>query len=168
MKKTIHILYWIILCFYLFLLVDTVFFARDSMRSVNFVPFHMISQNILVDDGVQFKWADMNVWGNILMFVPAGIYIMLHGKSLSVWRNLLHIIGLSITIEVIQFICARGATDIDDVILNAIGGFLGIIVYMVFAKVFKSRERIKMAIAVLSLIVGIPIVILTIILAIAN
>lgn len=169
MKKGLNFFYWLILIFYIFLLIDTVFVSRDSLRSINLIPFHSIKEFIMVDNGFgQYRLVDMNIWGNILMFVPAGIYIILHNKNKSIMKNLLLILFISLAIEVIQFIFALGATDIDDIILNVIGGFIGLLIYEVFNKIFKTEDKIKTAIAILSLVVGIPILALTILLIVAN
>ncbi|WP_042351526.1 VanZ family protein [Bacillus massiliigorillae] len=169
MKKSLGIIYWLILLFYIFLLVDTVFFSRDSLRSINMIPFHSIKEYIMVDNGFgEYRLVDMNIWGNVLMFIPIGIYILVHSKNLSLTKCILLIIGSSIFIEVMQFIFARGATDIDDVILNTLGGVFGIGIYKIFAKILKTDEKIKMAISTLSMIVGIPILLLVIILVIVN
>ncbi|NME07381.1 VanZ family protein [Psychrobacillus sp. BL-248-WT-3] len=41
---------------------------------------------------------------------------------------------MSLFIEVVQYIFALGATDIDDNILNFIGGSLGVIIYKIAEK----------------------------------
>lgn len=75
MKKFLKLAYWGILLFYIILLVDTVFISRGSLRSVNLIPFNSIKDFLMVDNGFgEIRVVDMNIWGNILMFVPAGIY----------------------------------------------------------------------------------------------
>ena len=169
MKKFLNITYWAILFFYIFLLVDTVFISRDSIRSVNLIPFESIRNFIMVDNGIGgTRIIDMNIWGNILMFIPAGIYLILHNASKSITKNLFYIFLLSLFIEVVQYIFALGATDVDDIILNLAGGFIGLIIYKTAEKIFKDDIKIKNAISILSLFVGLPIFVLFIILVIAN
>jgi len=123
----------------------------------------------MVDNGFgKVRLVDMNIWGNILMFVPAGIYIILHNKSKAMIKNLLVIFIISLTIEIIQYIFALGAFDIDDIILNVIGGFIGLGIYNVVKKIFKTEDKIKTAISSLSLVVGLPMLALTILLILAN
>lgn len=169
MKKFLNITYWAILFFYIFLLTDTVFISRDSIRSVNLIPFESIRNFIMVDNGIGgTRIIDMNIWGNILMFIPAGIYLILHNTSKSITKNLLYIFLLSLFIEVVQYIFALGATDVDDIILNLAGGFIGLVIYKIAEKIFKDDIKIKNAISILSLLVGLPIFVLFIILVIAN
>lgn len=169
MKKILNISYWAILFFYLFLLADTVFIGRDSIRSVNLIPFDSIRNFIMINNGIGgTRIIDMNIWGNILMFIPAGIYFILHNASKSITKNLFFIFLLSLFIEVIQYIFALGATDIDDIILNLTGGLIGLIIYKITQKIFKNDIKIKKVISILSLIVGLPIFVLFILLIIAN
>lgn len=169
MKKVLHITYWAILCFYLFLLAYTVFIGRDSLRSVNLVPFASIKNFIMADDGIGgTRMIDMNIWGNIVMFIPAGIYLILNNASKSIAKNMFYIFLVSLFIEAVQFVFALGATDVDDLILNSIGGFMGLIIYKIAGEIFKDDLKIKQAISILSLIVGLPVFVLVIILVIAN
>ena len=158
MKKFLTYSYWAILLFYFGLLIDTVFIARDAKRSINLVPFDMI----------QTQGFSLNVYGNILMFVPLGIYAALLFKQDTFRKTLAIVIGASLFIEIVQFIFARGATDIDDVILNTAGGVIGIIIYLLFRLVFKTKEKIQNALTILSLIIGVPMVGLVIMLIFAN
>lgn len=150
MKKILNIAFWIVLLFYAYLLIETVFFARDARRSVNLVPFDMITD----------KGFTLNVWGNILMFIPLGLYAANFLKKFNFWKVLWVIIGASLGIEVLQYIFKRGVSDIDDLLLNTMGGLIGIFIYLILKKMFKSKERVHSAISVLSLLIGIPVFLL--------
>ena len=158
MKKILNIAFWIVLLFYAYLLIETVFFARDARRSVNLIPFDMI-----IDKGFT-----LNVWGNILMFIPLGLYAANFMKQFNFWRALWVVIGASFGIEVLQYIFKRGVSDIDDLLLNTMGGLIGIFIYLIFKAMFKSKERIHSAISVLSLVIGIPVFLLVAILFLYN
>lgn len=169
MKKWLKIFYWFILIFYIVLLIDTVFISRDHLRSVNLIPFDSIKEYVMVDNGFgHYRLVDMNIWANILMFVPAGIYTILHNKNKSLVKNLLLIFLGSLLIEVIQYTFALGATDIDDIILNVLGGLIGIFIYLLCKKIFQTEEKTKSAIAVLSFIVGLPVFVITLLLILVN
>ena len=114
------------------------------------------------------KGFTLNVWGNILMFIPLGLYFADFMKKFRFWKALGYIIGTSLGIEVMQYIFKRGASDIDDLMLNTAGGLIGIFIYLVFNAIFKVKERVHIAISILSLVVGIPIILLTIILFVYN
>lgn len=67
---------------------------------------------------------------NIVMFIPIGI---LTGKMWR-WKGLLFAAGLSIVIEVLQLLTARGLCEFDDVIHNLFGAVIGVGLVMVAGK----------------------------------
>lgn len=161
-------MYRFIFLVYLFLLVMTVFLGRPDLRSVNLIPFQTIKDNIMIDDGIRMHWVDISVWGNVLMFIPLGIYIMLFSLSHSKRKAFYKVLMCTVFIEVIQFTFSIGAADIDDVILNGLGGAIGIAIYALFFKVFKEKEKVKKASAVLSILVGVPVLLLAVLLRVLN
>lgn len=106
-------------------------------------------------------FGDMNVWGNVLMFIPLGMYMMIHSKQGAILKIML----CSFVIEVIQYIFARGATDIDDFILNTLGGIIGIACAWLLSKCFNDVQK---AVAMLSIIIGLPVIALGVLLVIYN
>ena len=65
----------------------------------------------------------LNIVGNVLMFVPVGLLLPLAVGTR--WRtSTLLCAGLSLVIELVQLVQGRSA-DIDDVLLNTLGGALG-------------------------------------------
>ena len=56
------------------------------------------------------------------MFILIGLYIANFMKQFHFGKALGAIIGTSLGIEIIQYIFKRGASDIDDLLLNTLGG----------------------------------------------
>lgn len=81
-----------------------------------------------------------------------------HNKRICL--NTLWVILISMAVEILQYVFKVGATDIDDIILNGLGGFLGIMIYKILRKIFK--DKVGYAIELASLIVGITFLILNI------
>lgn len=89
------------------------------------------------------------IYGNVFLLAPLGYFIL----RLKTLRNpltaLLFICFFSIAIEGIQlgesyFQIAGRSTDIDDVLLNTLGGLLGIVIFMISDKVsVKSKKRLN-------------------------
>lgn len=171
-KRVESILFWGIVVFYILLLMDVVFLSRlssgASIRLVNLVPFHSIQSYINVDDGVHYRLLDVNIWGNILLFVPMGIYVPLIKKSFSFLKTLLSLVFISLLIEGIQYLFILGSADIDDVLLNVMGGLLGWVFYRFLLLLGKTPERTKTMVVIISTIVGIPVFILVILLFVMN
>lgn len=67
-----------------------------------------------------------NLFGNLFMFLPAGIYLPYYIrkiKTLSVFIISMSI--LLVVIEVVQVVTRRGSFDIDNFILNIFGALIG-------------------------------------------
>lgn len=75
---------------------------------------------------------------NILLFVPIGLLLPIVIRHInSFWKTLLIGSGLSISIEVLQYILHLGWFDVDDIIMNMCGICVG---YLEFKLLFgKSR-----------------------------
>ncbi|MGL4607252.1 MAG: VanZ family protein [Eubacteriaceae bacterium] len=72
-----------------------------------------------------------NLFGNILLFVPLGLfYPLARKKKVGIFEAFSVILGTTCIIEVLQFFfLASRRGDIDDIILNFIGGVIGYIIY---------------------------------------
>ena len=66
----------------------------------------------------------INFPGNILMFLPFGFFAGLLMDKPKWWKSTLVTFGVSFFIESFQLLVCRG-TDVDDLILNTLGGLLG-------------------------------------------
>ena len=82
-----------------------------------------------------------NLLGNVLAFVPFGMILpMLTPKC----RNFFHIVLLgfdfSLFVETIQLISKVGSFDVDDLILNTLGGALGYLAYRLIRRYFRRKH----------------------------
>lgn len=101
-----------------------------------------------------------NIVGNIIMFIPFGFftsfYLKLDKKRIIFYLTLI----VSVVIEFIQLKIGR-AFDVDDIILNMVGGMLGYCLYRLADRIFGDlSDTVKGTFIVIGILVGI--VILTI------
>lgn len=68
----------------------------------------------------------INIMGNIVVFTPLGIILKTKYEGLSLRKIVYITIAISVSFEIIQFLLKIGVSDIDDVILNSLGGLLGV------------------------------------------
>lgn len=85
-----------------------------------------------------------NIVGNILLFLPLGGLLPLVSKNFrSLKKVMLVALISSVGIEVAQLLFGLlgsvRSSDIDDVLLNTMGAFLGFIVYTMVKKVYVVR-----------------------------
>jgi glycopeptide antibiotics resistance protein len=160
-------LYGVFICYILFL-IKLLFLSRVSLlelfnsqrtldRSINLIPFYSITKYISGSTANLKKFAFSNLVGNIIIFIPLGIYLPLLKKDKRVFTNLLFILIVSLFVEIIQGLLGIGASDIDDVILNCLGGWVGILVYKFFLLLLRDEEKVRTVITILSAIVGLPV-----------
>ena len=63
---------------------------------------------------------------NVAVFIPIGILLAIVLKGMRWWKVLLAGTGVSLIVEVMQYIMRRGYCEIDDVIHNSIGCLIGL------------------------------------------
>ncbi|WP_052221185.1 VanZ family protein [Clostridium homopropionicum] len=159
-------LYGIFIC-YILLLIKILLLSRASpfelfnsqrtlFRSINLIPFHSIMEYISGSSDTLRRFAFGNVVGNIVIFIPLGIYLPLFKKDKRVLVNLLFIFIVSLFVEIIQGLLGIGVSDIDDIILNCLGGWIGILGYKFLLFILRDEKKVHTAITILSAIVGLP------------
>lgn len=79
----------------------------------------------------------MNLLGNLLLFLPMGVFLPLIFKEKfnKFSKFLVFILVTVILVEVLQFITFLGSLDIDDFILNVIGAMIGFLIYKICNKI---------------------------------
>jgi glycopeptide antibiotics resistance protein len=159
-------LYGVFICYVLFL-IKLLFLSRVSLlamfnsqrtmeRSINLIPFYSIKEYIFSNSTTIKKFAFSNVVGNIAIFIPLGTYWSLFKNNKRVINNLLFIFIVSLSIEIIQGLLGIGAADIDDIILNCLGGLIGIIGYKFLVLILRNEKKVRAAITIISAI-GLPV-----------
>lgn len=97
----------------------------DRVRVINMIPFN----------GNGFS----EVYNNIRIFVPLGIFMCMLKSKWSFMKKLLSIFGFTLAFEIIQFVLAIGRSDITDILANTLGGTIGIGIYKLLFKILKHR-----------------------------
>ena len=144
----------LMLCFaiYILCLFQVVTFQDDtSWSSNNFIPFQEILRY-----NITSRLFLKNVIGNMLMFLPFGFFISYYIEADSVKLPLLLTSIASLAIEIVQM-CIGRVFDVDDILLNLIGGYLGFVIYHVIYSLgekvpFFRKEWVLNIIAILALI----------------
>lgn len=109
---------------YIMALFRVVTFQDVSWSTSNFIPFKEMFRYELGS-----KLFYRNVIGNMLMFIPYGFFASYFLKLKKPFTAILLTILVSFTIELTQLVIGR-VFDIDDILLNIIGGFIGFILFI--------------------------------------
>ncbi len=142
-KAVMKLLFIIYMC----VLVYIVFFAEAMGRTpqdgyvYNLTPLKEIKRfmKYIWDNDALGRAARLNIFGNIIAFIPFGIYLPYTSESkLGFISTFLYTFSLSLTIELVQLITKVGSCDVDDIILNALGGVIGYILWYIYTKLRKK------------------------------
>ena len=111
---------------YVFLILAGTLLVRQPFTGTHFQPSLLWSWR---------EWATqrIQILTNVIIFIPIGILVGLFWT----WRGLILAVDLSITVEVLQLITARGLCEFDGVIHNALGAAIGVGLVMVIRKRLK-------------------------------
>lgn len=108
----------------------------------NFIPLRVIYDAL--EKGIKYSDWDflfVNIVGNIAVFMPAGFFIPLLFRKMTLKRTLIIGFSASLAIEILQIPQLR-VTDVDDLWLNLLGTLVGYGVYVIFKKLF-GEEKFK-------------------------
>lgn len=96
--------------------------------SVNFVPFRTISNymNNIHTGMINIDTILYNLIGNFLLFFPMGFLLPITFKRLdTLFKCIIIVFSSILLVEILQLTLQIGIFDIDDFILNLLGGFIG-------------------------------------------
>ena len=115
----------------------------SGSRSLNSIPFVTILRYIhLILRGNKIIGIS-NLLGNLIIFFPLGYIAALQlPKMRKPERILLLAFVFSLFIEASQYIFACGSADIDDIILNVIGGMAGYWVYVLISRFLEPKKHV--------------------------
>lgn len=145
-KKKHRILSGILFLVYIVMLIYFMFFAEVLGRDVvsssyhyNLEPFKEIIRFVTYRNRLGMGVVIANLLGNVAAFVPFGLFLpgLVNNRFGFVGMTLLSF-DLSLFIELLQLASKVGSFDVDDLILNTIGGLIG---YCIFRIVLKYRRR---------------------------
>ena len=110
----------------------------------NLVPFLEIKRFIIFRKKLGMTAVVVNLLGNIAAFLPFGFFLpFLSQKNRSFAYVTLISFEFSLLIECIQLVSKVGSFDVDDMILNTLGGSLGYLCFWVVRKWKKRRNEKK-------------------------
>ena len=103
---------------------------------LNLVPF----QSFMGDWAMGSRNQITQLIANIFMFVPMGFITPVAFKKVRTFpKTILCMVAFSFCIEFIQYFIGRSA-DIDDLILNTLGGIFGYGIYVLFSKCLGKKR----------------------------
>lgn len=145
-KKKIRILGGFLFFCYMLSLVYFLFFAESYGRmpqsreyALNLYPFHEIRRFWVYRQQLGIFAVAANLAGNIIGFIPFGMILpIICPRSGSFFRILLLSLEFSLSVEILQLVFQVGSFDVDDLILNTLGGITGYLLFQICNRVRRK------------------------------
>ena len=129
--KLLFVLYIVFL--FWFLLFSDWYGRSGEMREYhyNLVLFKEIKRFWTYRAQLGMRAVVHNLLGNVAVFVPFGFFMPMASKYRSFFMTVCYSFGLSLCVEVFQLLTRVGSFDVDDLLLNTIGGLAGYILFVI-------------------------------------
>lgn len=121
---------------YILLLFELVTIRDVEFGGVNWMPFREI---LRYDFGTDLFYRQ--VIGNIILFIPFGYFATYYSKLTKIRHIFFVTFITSTTIEVVQRFIGR-SFDVDDIILNVVGGIIGFLLFIGLDAIRKKLPKI--------------------------
>lgn len=134
---------------YLILLFYFLFFSEglgrintESEYRYNLTLFREIKRFIEYRDILGFRAVFLNLAGNVIAFMPFGfLWPLLRDYRTNWFVTTTSAFLFSLFAESVQLVLKLGSFDVDDLLLNTIGGLLGYIVCMLYKRLRGRRTE---------------------------
>jgi len=141
-SRICFVIYMIVLVYFL-LLSDG--FGRTegySQYRYNLVPFQEIVRFIKYRAYINFSSVVINLLGNVVAFMPFGALIRwVVDRKMRWFQATGYTFLFSLCVELLQLVARVGVFDVDDLILNTLGGLMGFWIYYLLLLINRRSER---------------------------
>ena len=124
-----------------FLLYSLILFYVVTFQDVNYGTNNFIPFKEIMRYEIGSSYFIHNVLGNILLFIPFGFFVSFILKSKKPSFIIIISIITSFVIEYVQLLIGR-TFDVDDILLNIVGGFLGYLVYLIIQVIYDKLPNV--------------------------
>lgn len=135
-QRTIKWLFTLYCVMMLWLLLFRRIGSGVGIGRYNLHPLDTVERYIWVlrhsTDLAQRQYAAVNLFGNVTLFVPLGIFLpLLVSKLQRFWKFFFAVSLIISALEVLQMATGLGTLDVDDLILNLVGGTIGFLAWKI-------------------------------------
>lgn len=148
-RKTIINILKVLFILYIVALTYFLFFSERYGRDVglreyryNLTLFKELGRFVTYRQQLGIESFIVNIFGNILAFAPFGFLLPIITPENRKWIKLALITFLfSLTIELLQLVFKVGIFDVDDLLMNTLGGLLGYFIFTIVNELWKRINR---------------------------
>lgn len=138
----LFIVYLAMLCYFLFFAESLDRNFADRSYHYNLIFFKEIKRFWQYRKALD-PWAVMlNLVGNVVAFIPFGMFLpVLFSRCRNFFLTLLFSLEFSLCVEIIQLVFKVGILDVDDIVLNTVGGCIGYILFLLVRLVWRKGNE---------------------------
>lgn len=147
-RKILRGISWICFLVYLICMVYFLFFSERMGRiptdtyHYNLTPFAEIGRYMHYIDQIGYYNVIINLVGNVVCFVPLGLALPILMTQKNRFFPTVGICFLaSVFVEILQLLTKLGTCDVDDVLMNTVGGLIGCILFYVFRGLYRIKKK---------------------------
>ena len=136
------ILFVLYIIFIIYFLIFSDWYGRTGEMQeyhYNLVLFKEIKRFWEYRDQVGMFAMFTNLFGNVIIFMPFGFFMQMASKYRSLFSTVFYSFGLSLCVETFQLVTKVGSFDVDDLLLNTIGGLAGYILFIICAAIRRRH-----------------------------
>lgn len=149
-RKLLHGFSWFCFVIYLIVMVYFLFFSEQMGRipsdtyHYNLKPFAEIERYLGNTSRIGYFNVILNLAGNVICFMPLGFVLpIITNRNWGIFRITLMTFLASLFVEGLQLVSKLGSCDVDDMILNTLGGILGYILFAICRGMYRISARRK-------------------------
>lgn len=152
-RKKLNVVGWLTFYLYIILLMYFLFFSERYGREnilqdyhYNLEFFKEIKRFITYRQQLGYETFIVNIIGNVLAFAPLGFFLPLLEKRYQKFLITVFLCCMfSLCVELTQLYLKVGIFDVDDILMNTLGGILGYLSYialkMILGRVHKNSKK---------------------------
>ena len=128
----LFLIYFVVLFYFLFFSEKMGRTYSERAYHYNLVPLKEIARFVKYWRVLGMKAVLLNILGNVAAFLPFGFFLPIISPRFGKWYLMLILsFLLTLSIETIQLVFKVGSFDVDDMLLNTLGGVIGYIVFAI-------------------------------------
>lgn len=136
---------------YIIFLIYFLFFAESTGRTFEGRTYHY---NLVLFKEIGRFWHHretlgvlavmLNLVGNVVAFLPLGFFLpIMYRKCRSLFYTVFFCFEFSLIVETIQLVSKVGSFDVDDLLLNTIGGAIGYLCFTILNYMRRKHDEKK-------------------------
>lgn len=140
----LFLIYFLVLFYFLFFSEEMGRTYSERGYHYNLIPFKEIGRFVHYREVLGDKAVLLNLAGNVAAFIPFGAFLpIFSARCRHILRTGWYSFELSLVVELLQLIFKVGSFDVDDLLLNTVGGILGFLVYFIAVRARRGEHGNK-------------------------